>query len=58
MLEDIEMLTSKHKCYSILFKLQESGVDISGALNEVRVENKTPKIVIRELVLLSYLSLK
>lgn len=50
MLEDIEMLTSKHKCYSILFKLQESGVDISDALNEVRVENKTPKIVIRELV--------
>ncbi len=44
------MLTSKHKCYSILFNLQNEGIDISNELNEVRVENTTPKVVIRELV--------
>ena len=33
------MLTSKHKCYSILFNLQNEGIDISNELNEVRVEN-------------------
>lgn len=44
------MLTSKHKCYSILFNLQNEGIDISNELNEVRVDNTTPKVVIRELV--------
>lgn len=44
------MLATKHKCYSILFNLQNQGIDISSELDEVRVDNTTPKIVIKELI--------
>ena len=44
------MLTTKHECYSILHELQESGSDVTDALNEVLTKNAVPKIVVKELV--------
>lgn len=44
------MLTSKHNCYSILYNIREEDIDIPKELNEVRISNKTPKSVIKELI--------
>ena len=44
------MLTTKHNCYSILYKLQESGTDVSKELNEVVTRNSVPRVVVEELI--------
>lgn len=43
------MLTNKHECYTILNELNNNGVDVADALNEV-VCGITPKVVVDELI--------
>ena len=44
------MLVNRHDCLSILYKMHESGVDITPELKQVLDEDVTPKKVIDELI--------
>lgn len=40
------MLINTHDCYSILFKLQDDGIEIKESLNSLMTTGETPKLVI------------
>ena len=44
------MLINTHDCFQILYQLRNDGVDISDAVKEVVEYEKTPKIVVEELI--------
>lgn len=44
------MLANKHDCYSILLELKNQGIDVSKELNEVITKQRTPRIIVDELI--------
>lgn len=44
------MLANRHDCLSILYKLHESGVDVTNDLKDILDNDTTPKSVVNELI--------